>query len=323
MGFRTRERDRQAMPGARVAPGTASLVRQWNGPGSSRRRCRPTRHRLAARAAVRRCCTWAASACCGSASSAVRGAGRPCALYRAAHVRDHRLLSPLLFAPRLPHLARGAVHLCAAGRQPRCSAARCGGPRITGTTMPTPITPADAPFGAASMASSGAMWAGSWRAPISPPASSWCPTSRAIRSCGFSTASTCWCRLLLGGATLRARRVARHVGSRAGHRAAGNSLVWGFCISTVVLYHATFTINSLAHRFGSRRYATRRRFAQQPVAGAAHLRRGLAQQPSSISRRPRAGFLLVGSRSHAITACALLAALGMIWDLRPVPAAGA
>ena len=34
-------------------------------------------------------------------------------------------------------------------------------------------------------------------------------------------------------------------------------VVWGLCISTVVLHHATFTINSLAHRFGSRRYATR------------------------------------------------------------------
>jgi stearoyl-CoA desaturase (delta-9 desaturase) len=33
-------------------------------------------------------------------------------------------------------------------------------------------------------------------------------------------------------------------------------LVWGFCISTVVLFHATFTINSLAHRFGARRFAT-------------------------------------------------------------------
>ncbi len=33
-------------------------------------------------------------------------------------------------------------------------------------------------------------------------------------------------------------------------------VVWGFCISTVVLYHATFTINSLAHRVGARRYVT-------------------------------------------------------------------
>ena len=34
-------------------------------------------------------------------------------------------------------------------------------------------------------------------------------------------------------------------------------LVWGFFISTVVLFHATVTINSLAHRFGTRRFATR------------------------------------------------------------------
>jgi stearoyl-CoA desaturase (Delta-9 desaturase) len=34
------------------------------------------------------------------------------------------------------------------------------------------------------------------------------------------------------------------------------SVVWGFIISTVILYHATFTINSLAHRWGSQRYDT-------------------------------------------------------------------
>jgi len=31
---------------------------------------------------------------------------------------------------------------------------------------------------------------------------------------------------------------------------------WGFVVSTVLLWHGTFTINSLAHVFGSRRYAT-------------------------------------------------------------------
>jgi stearoyl-CoA desaturase (delta-9 desaturase) len=33
-------------------------------------------------------------------------------------------------------------------------------------------------------------------------------------------------------------------------------LFWGFFLSTVVLYHGTFSINSLAHVWGSRRYAT-------------------------------------------------------------------
>ncbi len=37
----------------------------------------------------------------------------------------------------------------------------------------------------------------------------------------------------------------------------GQLLVWGFFISTVVLFHVTGSINSLGHRFGSRRYATR------------------------------------------------------------------
>jgi len=33
-------------------------------------------------------------------------------------------------------------------------------------------------------------------------------------------------------------------------------LLWGFFVSTTLLWHGTFTINSLAHLFGSRRYAT-------------------------------------------------------------------
>lgn len=36
----------------------------------------------------------------------------------------------------------------------------------------------------------------------------------------------------------------------------GQMLVWGFFVSTIVLFHATVTINSLAHRFGYRRYDT-------------------------------------------------------------------
>lgn len=37
---------------------------------------------------------------------------------------------------------------------------------------------------------------------------------------------------------------------------AGQMLVWGYFISTVALFHGTFTINSLAHMWGSRRYDT-------------------------------------------------------------------
>ena len=41
------------------------------------------------------------------------------------------------------------------------------------------------------------------------------------------------------------------------HTTGPQLLVWGFFISTVVLFHATVTINSLAHRFGRRRFETR------------------------------------------------------------------
>jgi stearoyl-CoA desaturase (delta-9 desaturase) len=34
------------------------------------------------------------------------------------------------------------------------------------------------------------------------------------------------------------------------------AFLWGFCVSTVLLWHGTFAINSLAHVFGRRRYET-------------------------------------------------------------------
>ena len=40
------------------------------------------------------------------------------------------------------------------------------------------------------------------------------------------------------------------------HTSGAQLLVWGFFISTVVCYHATYTINSLSHVFGWRRYDT-------------------------------------------------------------------
>ena len=37
----------------------------------------------------------------------------------------------------------------------------------------------------------------------------------------------------------------------------GQLLTWGFFVSTIVLFHVTVTINSLAHRFGTRRFPTK------------------------------------------------------------------
>jgi stearoyl-CoA desaturase (delta-9 desaturase) len=40
------------------------------------------------------------------------------------------------------------------------------------------------------------------------------------------------------------------------HTSGAQMLVWGFFVSTVVLLNATATVNSIAHRFGSRRFDT-------------------------------------------------------------------
>ncbi|WP_428992430.1 acyl-CoA desaturase [Rhodanobacter denitrificans] len=48
----------------------------------------------------------------------------------------------------------------------------------------------------------------------------------------------------------------QHVAPQLG-TTGGQLLTWGFFVSTIVLFHATVTINSLAHRFGKRRFDTK------------------------------------------------------------------
>jgi stearoyl-CoA desaturase (delta-9 desaturase) len=48
-----------------------------------------------------------------------------------------------------------------------------------------------------------------------------------------------------------------HVHAPALHTSGPQLLVWGFVVSSVVRFHCTVTINSLAHRWGTRRFVTR------------------------------------------------------------------
>ena len=77
-------------------------------------------------------------------------------------------------------------------------------------------------------------------------------------------------------------------------------LVWGFCLPTMTLAHATFAINTVNHLFGSRRFETLRRVAQQRAHGVLRRRRRLAQQPSPLSARGAQRLLLVGVRSDLV-----------------------
>ncbi len=95
-------------------------------------------------------------------------------------------------------------------------------------------------------------------------------------------------------------------------------LVWGFVISTVVLYHATFTVNSLAHRFGRRRYATRDDSRNNLWLALLTFGEGWHNNHHHYPGSARQGFYWweIDLTWYFLRT---LQALGLIWDVRPVP----
>ena len=96
-------------------------------------------------------------------------------------------------------------------------------------------------------------------------------------------------------------------------------LVWGFVISTVVLYHATFTINSLSHRFGSRRYATSDNSQNNFWLALLTFGEGWHNNHHWYPSSARQGFLWweIDITYYLLRGLQLC---GIIWDVRPVPA---
>ena len=77
-------------------------------------------------------------------------------------------------------------------------------------------------------------------------------------------------------------------------------LVYGFCLPTMTLAHATFCINTVNHMFGSRRFETVDESRNNAVHRVLRGRRGLAQQPSPLSARRAQRLLLVGVRPDLV-----------------------
>ena len=96
-------------------------------------------------------------------------------------------------------------------------------------------------------------------------------------------------------------------------------LVWGFAISTVALFHATFTINSLAHRFGSRRYATRDDSRNNALLALVTFGEGWHNNHHFFPGTARQGFhwWQIDLTWYLLN---LLAACGLVRDMKPVPA---
>jgi stearoyl-CoA desaturase (delta-9 desaturase) len=94
--------------------------------------------------------------------------------------------------------------------------------------------------------------------------------------------------------------------------------IWGFVISTVVLYHATYTINSVAHKFGRRRYETpddsRNNFWLALLTLGEGWHNNHHRHPGTV----RQGFYWweIDITWYGLR---LLSALGLIRELKPVP----
>jgi stearoyl-CoA desaturase (Delta-9 desaturase) len=97
-------------------------------------------------------------------------------------------------------------------------------------------------------------------------------------------------------------------------------LVWGFVISTVVCWHATYTINSLSHVFGRQRYRTGDTSRNNWLLAILTLGEGWHNNHHYYPNSARQGFYWW---EYDVTYYILkfLSWFGIIWDLKPVPTA--
>ena len=98
----------------------------------------------------------------------------------------------------------------------------------------------------------------------------------------------------------------------------GQMLVWGFFISTTVLFHGTACINSLAHVFGRRRYETTDDSRNSLILSLITLGEGWHNNHHQHMTAVRQGFYWWEvDITYYLLRC--MSWLGLIWDLRPVP----
>jgi stearoyl-CoA desaturase (Delta-9 desaturase) len=95
--------------------------------------------------------------------------------------------------------------------------------------------------------------------------------------------------------------------------------VWGFCLSTVLIWHDTSTINSLAHLFGTRRYETTDTSRNNWLLALLTLGEGWHNNHHHFMASARQGFYWWEIDITYYT-LKMLSWCGLVWDLRKVPA---
>ena len=102
------------------------------------------------------------------------------------------------------------------------------------------------------------------------------------------------------------------------HTTAFQMLIWGWFISTVLLYHGTFTINSLSHVFGKRRYATKDDSRNNWLLAIITCGEGWHNNHHFYASSVNMGFRWyeIDFSHYILTA---LSWVGIVWDLRRPP----
>jgi stearoyl-CoA desaturase (Delta-9 desaturase) len=95
--------------------------------------------------------------------------------------------------------------------------------------------------------------------------------------------------------------------------------IWAFCLGTALLWHDTFTINSLSHLFGSRRYETSDTSRNNWLLALLTLGEGWHNNHHHFMASARQGFFWweIDITYYTLKA---MSWLGIVWDLRKVPA---
>tara|TARA_B110000305_G_scaffold155056_1_gene171723 strand:- start:3938 stop:4441 length:504 start_codon:yes stop_codon:yes gene_type:complete len=96
-------------------------------------------------------------------------------------------------------------------------------------------------------------------------------------------------------------------------------LLWGFFVPTIVLYHATFAVNSITHLFGSRRFDTKDESRNNWIVAIFAFGEGWHNNHHFFPGSARQGFFK-GEFDLTYYGLKILSLFGLVRDLRPVPA---
>ena len=97
------------------------------------------------------------------------------------------------------------------------------------------------------------------------------------------------------------------------------TFIWGFLVPTVFLYHATFAVNSISHLFGKKRFDTGDESRNNGLVALLTFGEGWHNNHHFFPGSARQGFFR-GEIDITYYLLKVMSCLGLVHDLRPVPA---